>query len=215
MSRKAVSVHTFTPYVRIVWIQLDKGSRADWTHARPRRESKESYTMHEFDHPRVVVGIDGSLSGLAAIRSAVAEARRRELPLLAVRSRTSGIARIDTGAMTTAFLDALGTIPRDINIELRVSMLRIEDALCTAAADPRDLIVVGTSGKGLWHAFWAGSVLHSVTRRARCPVLAVPAPEMSRVVRGPRRWRGLGQWDPLRDLKAQQPELQSRPYSDI
>lgn len=42
--------------------------------------------MKEYEHPRVVVGVDGSLSGLAAIRAAVAEARRRGLPLLGVRA---------------------------------------------------------------------------------------------------------------------------------
>lgn len=171
--------------------------------------------MHEFQHPRVVVGIDGSLAGLAAIRAAVAEARRRALPLLGVRSGTSGIACIDATVMTTAFIEALGAIPTGIGLELRVSPLPIRDALCTAAADPRDLIVVGTSGKGLWHAIWSGSVAHAVTRRAHCPVLAVPAPEMSRTVRGPRGLRGRSQWDPLRELQEQRPEFQGRPYSGI
>lgn len=171
--------------------------------------------MDEIKHPRVVVGVDGSLSGLAAIRVAVAEARRRKLPLVGVRSRTTGIACVDSTAMTTAFLEALGAIPADLELGLRVSMLPIKDALCAAAADPRDLIVVGTSGKGLWHALWSGSVVHAVTRHARCPVLAVPAPEMSRAVRRPHRRCSLGQWDPLRELEEQRPEFHGRPYSGI
>lgn len=171
--------------------------------------------MYGFEHPRVVVGVDGSLSGLAAIRTAVAEARRRGLPLLGVRSRTTAIACVDSTAMATAFLEALGTVPTDLNIELKVSMLPIKDALCAAAADPGDLIVVGTSGKGLWHAFWFGSVSHAVTRRARCPVLAVPAPEMSRAMRGAHRWSRRRRWDPLQELERQRPEFHGRPYSGI
>lgn len=171
--------------------------------------------MKEYEHPRVVVGVDGSLSGLAAIRTAVAEARHRQLPLLGVRSRTTGIAGVDSSTMTTAFLEALGAIPNDLKIELRVSWLSIGEALCAAAGNPRDLIVVGTSGKGLWHAIWSGSVSHAVTRHARCPVLVVPVPEMSRSVRRPHRWRGRSQWDPLRELEEQRPEFHGRPYSGI
>jgi nucleotide-binding universal stress UspA family protein len=170
--------------------------------------------MDKFGHPRVVVGVDDSLSGLAAIRVAVAEARRRHLPLYAVRSRTTGLACIDSGTTTTAFLNALGVLPADIEIEQTVSMLTIAEALCTAAADPRDLIVVGASGKGLWHRFWFGSVAHSLAHRARCPVMAVPAPEMSHAVRR-HRWRSMKQWDPMRELEEQRPEFLGRPYSDI
>lgn len=171
--------------------------------------------MKEYEHPRVVVGVDGSLSGLAAIRAAVAEARRRGLPLLGLRSRSTGIACVDATAMTTAFLEALGGMPTDLQVELRVSWLSISEALCAAGADPNDLIVVGTSGKGWWHAVFSGSVSRAVTRRARCPVLTVPVPEMSRAVRRPHHWRGRSQWDPLRELEEQRPEFHGRPYSGI
>lgn len=170
--------------------------------------------MEKFAHPRVVVGVDGSLSGLAAIRTAVAEARRRGLPLLAMRSRTTAVACVDSTAITTAFFEALGRYPTDIRIDTAVSFLSIRDALCAAAADPRDLIVLGAGG-GRWHRRRSGSVARAVTRRAQCPVLAVPAPEMSRSVRRPHRWRGRGQWDPLRDLEEQRPEFHGRPYSGI
>ncbi|HEU5426628.1 MAG TPA: universal stress protein [Actinocrinis sp.] len=171
--------------------------------------------MKPFAHPRVVVGVDDSLSALAAIRVAVAEARLRSLPLLAVRAGGTGITSLDSGAIVTAFLEALGAIPADVQVELHASVLPIRDALCTAACDPRDLIVVGTSGKGPWHAFWSGSVLHAVSRRARCAVLAVPAPEMARDARRSHHWRGRGRWDPLRDLEQARPEFHGRPYSGI
>ena len=159
--------------------------------------------------------MDDSLCGLAAIRVAVAEARRRSLPLLAVRSRATGIASIDSGAVAAVFLEALGAIPADIRVEQHVTTLPIADALRIAAGDPRDLIVVGTSGKGLWHALLSGSVVHAVSRRARCPVLVVPAPEMARAARHSHHWRGRGHWDPLRDLEEARPEFHGRPYSGI
>jgi len=171
--------------------------------------------MDSFAHPRVVVGVDDSLTGLAAIRTAVAEAHRRALPLYAVRSRTTAIACVDSTVITTAFLNALGSMPTDIEVETAVSFLPIKDALCTAAADSRDLNVVGTSGKGPWHAFWSGSALCAVSRRARCPVLGVPAPEMARSIRRPHRWRGRSQWDPVREIQEQRPEFHGRPYSGI
>ena len=171
--------------------------------------------MKPYVHPRVVVGVDDSLTGLAAIRVAVAEARRRSLPLLAVRSRTTGIASIDSGTIAAAFLEALGTMPEDVRVEQHVSVLPIKDALCAAAGDPRDLIVVGTSGKGAWHAFWSGSVSHAVIRRAHCPVLTVPAPEMARTARRHPRWQGRSHWDPLRELEEARPEFRGRPYSGI
>ena len=171
--------------------------------------------MRPVAHPRVVVGVDDSLSGLAAIRVAVAEARRRSLPLLAVRAHTSGITSLESGTVATAFLEALGAFPADVQVQQHISILPIRDALCTAAGDPRDLIVVGTSGKGVWHAVWSGSVLHAVSRRARCPVLAVPAPEMARAARRSHHWRGRSRWDPLRDLEESRPEFHGRPYSGI
>ncbi|MGH6657777.1 MAG: universal stress protein [Actinocrinis sp.] len=169
--------------------------------------------MQTFTHPRVVVGVDRSLSGLAALRTAVAEARRRGLPLHAVRSMTLGIPHLDEQTIAAAFQEALGAVPTDITVEQNVSVLGIRDALCTSAADPDDLIVVGVSCRGWWHTLWNGSIAHALAGRARCAVLAVPAPEMSRTVR-PHRG-GRGQWDPLRDLEAQRPEFHGRPYSGI
>jgi len=171
--------------------------------------------MDEFGRPHVVVGVDDSLSGLAALRAAVSEARRRGMPVHAVRARTTGLVGVDLGLMNTAFLTALGTYPTDIEIRQTVSVLTIEDALCRAAADPRSLIVVGCSGKGPWHALWSGSVVRGLMRRSRCPVLAVPVPEMSRSVRHAHRWRSRSQWDPWQQFEQERPEFHGRPYSGI
>lgn len=171
--------------------------------------------MDTIGHPRVVVGVDGSLTGLAALRAAVGEARRRGLPLYAVRSRTTAISLTNPESIKTAFLDALGSYPADVQIETAVSTLPIRDALRAAACDPRDLLVVGTSGKGPWHALWSGSVARALLRRARCPVLAVPAPEMAHTVHRPHAGHRRSQWDPLRELENQRPEFHGRPYSGI
>lgn len=171
--------------------------------------------MDTIGHPRVVVGVDGSLTGLAALRAAVAEARRRGLPLYAVRSRTTAIYPTDPETIKDAFAAALGDYPADLRIETAISTLPIREALCAAATDPRDLLIVGTSGKGPWHSLWSGSVVRALLRRARCPVLAVPAPEMAHNVHRAHPWHRRSQWDPLRDLESQRPEFHGRPYSGI
>ena len=163
--------------------------------------------MEEFAHPRVVVGVDGSLTSLAALRTAVAEARRRRVPLHAVHAARTCVDRVDVGLIGAAFLDALGAIPDDIEIHQTASLFGVRDALRASATDPRDLIVVGNSGKGPWHAFWSGSASRSLLRRAHCPVLAVPAPEMARAVRRPRRWGRPGRDDLWERIDLEVPEL--------
>jgi len=153
--------------------------------------------MENLRHPAVVLGVDGSLTGLAALRAAVAEARRRGLPLYAVRARTNGIPGIDQKAIRDAFLDALGAIPTDLEIHFEVVDGGVLRGITSSATHPGDLIVVGNSGRGLWHACWAGSVSRGCLRRARCAVLAVPAPKPAREARTRRRWhpRRRDLWD--------------------
>jgi len=139
--------------------------------------------MERSSHPRVVVGIDGSLTGLAALRVAVAEARRRDVPLHAVRAENIVPSCLEGDEITEAFLDAFGFVPTDIEIHQDASVLSARHALRASASDPRDLIVVGTGDRGWWRALWSGSLSRALTRNARCPILAVPAPEMARTVR--------------------------------
>jgi len=163
--------------------------------------------MDEFAHPRVVVGVDGSLTSLAALRSAVAEARRRGIALHAVWAGLPNVDRADTGMVTGMFLDALGVMPDDIEIHLTATLFGVTDALCASATDPRDLIVVGNSGKGAWHAFWSGSVRRGLMRRALCPILVVPAPEMARALRARHRWNRAGRQDLWDRIDVEVPEL--------
>ena len=163
----------------------------------------------EFAHPRVVVGVADSLCGLAAVRAAVAEARHRGVPLHAVRAHALGRRFDDLETIMTTLLDALGVIPTDLEIHLMVSPFPVLTALELSADDPRDLIVVGTSGKGFWRTLWSGSVSRRLTRWARCPVMAVPAPEMSRALRTPYRWSRRGRQDLWQQIYQEAPELRT------
>jgi nucleotide-binding universal stress UspA family protein len=138
--------------------------------------------------PRVVVGVDGSLHGLAALRAATAEAARRGVPLYAVRVRSAASVPFALGEIDEAFVEALGGLPRNVELHREVALPPVAGALVLRAGQPGDLLVLGEGGRGLWHAFWSGSVTRACLRKARCPVLTVPAPEMARTVWRPRRW---------------------------
>src|ERR1700722_17464672 len=102
--------------------------------------------MDEFAHPRVVVGVDASLHGLAALRAAVAEARRRRVPLLAVRCHNSVQTENGSVLIDAAFQEALGSVPGDIEVYISLLSVPLTHSLVSLACDPGDLIVVGTSG---------------------------------------------------------------------
>jgi len=138
--------------------------------------------MDEYAHPRVVVGVDTSIHGLAALRTAVTEARTRRLPLHAIRSHNSVQTGEGVDMIKGAFFEALGEIPGGIEIHLTSRCTPVVQALTECADDPHDLIVVGDNRAGAWHTMWSGSVAGSLIRRAHCPILAVPAPEMARAV---------------------------------
>jgi nucleotide-binding universal stress UspA family protein len=162
--------------------------------------------MEQFGHPRVVVGVDDSLTGLAALRTAVAEARRRGLPLHALRARTTGIPCVDRSLIDATFVTALGGRPADVEIHAEVADDTVRGAIAASATHPGDLIVVGNSGRGAWHAFWSGSVSRASLRHARCAVLAVPAPELARAThRG--HWRRARHRDLWAEFEHETPAL--------
>ena len=154
--------------------------------------------------PRVVVGVDDSLSGLEALRFAAAEARRRDVTLRAIRAwqsatpwygRDAGPIRagmVDAAAMVlySAFQQAMGGLPEDIEVEA----LAVEGAPARTLVDQAfaedDLLVVGRPRplRGWWQRLgraWrrlAGSArvdVHCV-RIATCPVVTVGAPTLAR-----------------------------------
>jgi len=143
----------------------------------------------------VVVGIDESLAGLAALRYAVGEARRRECGLRAVRVWQVGAFRAydaglgeaaaaqavaeDAAAMVRrAFESAMGGVPRDIEIQAGVVEGAVVPALIAQITSADDVLVVGTSRRrGLGRL---SAVDRHCVRIAPCPVVVVPAPELAR-----------------------------------
>lgn len=141
--------------------------------------------------PQVIVGVDRSLSGLAAIRAAVAEAVRRGVPLHAARVGTfTAAAGTDLAELDTAFREALGGFPPGVQVCRETMMPPVAEALTDRACHPGDLLFLGTPSRGprhLWHRIWSPHVLRQCLHKARCTVIVVRAPEMCDDPRSRRR----------------------------
>jgi nucleotide-binding universal stress UspA family protein len=140
------------------------------------------------DVSAIVVGIDGSTEAAAALRFAVAEAALREAPLHVISAWEVPATATD-GSMVPAI--ALGDFERaaeEAAEEAVAEALRLQPGVeCTGravhgpaaavlvdAAGPRDLLVVGRSGRGSLTELLLGSVGRQVLHDARCPVVVVP-----------------------------------------
>ena len=98
--------------------------------------------------PRVVVGVDESLAGLRALRTAVDEARRRNAELHAIRVWPLNAAahgayqlideyrRAAVAALETAFVEAMGGVPFDLDVVPEIA----------AGASPGRILVRAASG---------------------------------------------------------------------
>lgn len=145
--------------------------------------------MGEQRSARVVVGVSQSLAGLQALRYAVAEARRRELPLHAVRAWRYDAAwrgpdaqwwrEIANDALDYcygAFEVAMGGVPDDLDVTVHALQGTHDMVLSGVADDPRDLLVVGSHNAPRWLCW----LVRSVVPRVVCPVTVVPPPEFAR-----------------------------------
>jgi nucleotide-binding universal stress UspA family protein len=162
---------------------------------------------------RVIVGVDGSLGSLGAIRQAVRHARQRNAELCAVSivpqehpwiglTPPAWIGSMPFGdggragsreQIETAFQDALGGLPSDLQIRcVVITGAAIGPALVDFASRDDDLLVVGIGWHGRWRRWWLPSVSAYCVRHSRCPVLTVPPTGLARIVlragRRP-RWR--------------------------
>ncbi|HEV2347619.1 MAG TPA: universal stress protein [Actinocrinis sp.] len=158
--------------------------------------------------PRVFVGIDRAIPGLAAVRYAVDEARRRGAPLHAVRV-AARLTLLETTQIDAAFAEALGGFPDDVVVHREVLVGPVAETLTNRARNSTDVLVVGTDG-GRWRAFGSGSISRACVRKARCPVLVVPGPELTEPVatrgrRGARERLLPGKRDPLAGLDYEAP----------
>jgi nucleotide-binding universal stress UspA family protein len=142
---------------------------------------------------RVIVGVDNTITGLRALRSAVAEARRRGAELHAVRvwrlGLTAGVGVPDLRedlmeyarrCVVDAFSDAMGGPPRDLKIV--VTLLEGEPArtLVTYADRDDDVLVVGGNGRDRLRWLHGPGVAAYCATHAVCPVLVVPPAAFAR-----------------------------------
>jgi nucleotide-binding universal stress UspA family protein len=144
---------------------------------------------------RVVVGVHDCLAGLQALRCAVAEARRREVPLCAVRAWTIPYAGqgaglrtwrqelVDDAALTTygAFATALGGLPTDVEVRVLAPEGVPARALVELADRDDDLLVVGDCQRRGLRRLRSRSVARYCVVHALCPVLVVPPPALARL----------------------------------
>ena len=143
---------------------------------------------------RVVVGVDGSLSSLAAVRRAAAEARRRDAVLVPViawmacdgdslrpLSELEYAARVRLDSVVELAFDGF---PQGVRIHPRVVRAEAGHALVALADRSSDLLVVGSGGHGAYeghgghcgpHGVLHGSVARYCWARASCEVLIVPS----------------------------------------
>ena len=156
---------------------------------------------------RVIAGVSGSLRSLGALRAGEAEARSRGAALLAVlawapaggevaymRAPCPLLLRLWEQAarerMQESFDAVFGGIPPDVTVRTMVVRARPGPLLVELADRPDDLLVVGYGGRSRLGCTVHGSVTRYCLAHARCPVLAVPPPELITEVRPWRHhWR--------------------------
>ena len=150
----------------------------------------------------IVVGVDGSSGGDAALRWAIEEARLRGAEVHAVHAfdmppppvgvtpigppgpvaevtpdELEDLRRNATAGAQAALDEALARAAGETEgVRVRGSLLQgpPATALVEAARDA-ELLVVGTRGHGAVHELVLGSVSHECARKASCPVVVLPA----------------------------------------
>ncbi|SRR5712692_6688906 len=150
---------------------------------------------------RIVVGVDDSPGGLAALRWAVQQARLSGSQLVAVRSWALGLPRHggrrqrrkhglpvvlsfagdeqrDESAklVRQAFRGASGSIPRDVALTIEIPEGDPGPVLTNIAASDGDLLVVGTEERKRVKRLVHGSVSSYCSGHAHCPVAVVTVP---------------------------------------
>lgn len=139
---------------------------------------------------RIVLGVSRSLAGLAALRHAVTEARRRDVPLHAVRAYPHPPTTRSTSYLSwqlhledttrayvlDAFDAALGGPPADVEVIMSTSAGNATGAVMDAVSGSGDLLVLGAPSSRWWHS----RTVRGCTRAAACPVIVVPAPDLAR-----------------------------------
>ncbi|MFC9931934.1 universal stress protein [Streptomyces sp. NPDC127190] len=138
-------------------------------------------------HGRIVVGVGEEPVDAAAMHFAAEEARRRGVPLEAVRAwrcpahetadhplPTGEPARLHEERAAAMLEVALRDVPADVEVRRRTVEGHARQVLLGASADA-DLLVVGARRREGHHGLQQlGRVAHAVLHRAVCPVAVVP-----------------------------------------
>jgi nucleotide-binding universal stress UspA family protein len=159
--------------------------RCHRTSTRPHGSLGETVMAAERS-PRIVVGVSTSLAGLAALRLAVEEARRRGIGHIAAmrswpdasRGRSApwaaDVIRICLKTVDAAATAVFGGTPMGVGIEALAPRGRPGPELVRFVTDERDMIIVGTRRRYLP----GNGVGGYCARHAPCPVVIVPPPSM-------------------------------------
>lgn len=157
---------------------------------------------------RVIVGVDGSLPSLRALRLAADQASRRQADLTVIHirapARTNARAALVglpdmtpwPGEQTIRSLDreaealivrcideSLGGEPAGVTVRMVVDVGIPRIRLVHQTGHDEDLLVVGTRGGRRWSHPWRRSVSRYCITHARCPVLVVPPDSFARAMR--------------------------------
>jgi|SRR5215472_1053186 len=144
---------------------------------------------------RVIAGVSGSLRSLGALRAAVQEARSVDavlLPVLAWAPPGGELAYLRAPCpwllgrweqeahqrLRRAFEDAFGGLPADIVVHPMVVRAAPGPLLVELADRRDDVLVVGCGGWNRLASIFHGSVARYCMAHARCPVMAVPPPDL-------------------------------------
>lgn len=132
--------------------------------------AERSAISHAADRPTIVVGIDGSDEGAAAVEWAKEEANHRGALLRMVAAYSTGTTR--RGA-EQALHTACGTTS-GLDVECIAARGEAVDALVTHSAGAELLVVGGHHTSGMIHSAMGG-VGDSCARLVECPVVIVPS----------------------------------------
>ncbi len=131
---------------------------------------------------RVVVGVDGSPESRASLRWAADAARRHDCPLLVLRAwLLSNVPGADCASLRGMEADCLHWLEAELarvlpdppeRLQLAVPHAGAAGALLEAA-QPTDLLVLGSRGQGGFEDLVLGSTAAQVAPHARCPVVLV------------------------------------------